>query len=141
MNTHFDWKKRVVSVANLEAMCERISGMSHRYWVESVSRSRVKVGYSNPNEYGSEDPMYAVFPCYPNGFEKDNPAVVLDMINCINDRDGYGYQAFDVLLDCPTLWRRNAEDKEWRSHKEIRDAGNDGRKDLPDTCTICDIKK
>ena len=142
MNTQFDWNKRVVALSNLEAMCERISGWSHRFEVTKVSRSRVHVTYSNPNEYGSPNPMTAVFPCYPATNESDNPAVVLDILRVVNDSwNGEGWQAFQQLLDCPTLWRGpvNGGDSGWRSHSEIRAAGSDNRIDLPDTCVKCDL--
>jgi hypothetical protein len=139
MKTQQDCKERVVALENLEAMCKRISGICHRYEVTKVSRSRVHVTYSNPDEYGYENPMTAVFPCYPSGWpdDKDNPRVVLDYLRVINDTwDGEGWQAFEQLRDCPTLWRG---EKGWRSHKQIREDGDDRRLDLPDTCVICDL--
>jgi len=113
MKTQFDWNKRVVSLDNLAAMCEHVSGVCHRYWIEKDSRSRVTVGYSNPDEYGSENPMFAVFPCYPSS---DQTAVVLDYLRIINDTwDGEGWQAFDLLIDCPRIWR-NPETGKWENH-------------------------
>lgn len=103
MNTQFDWNKRVVSLANLEAMCERVSGTCHTFTVSKVSRSRVYVEYSNPTEYGTPQPMTAIFPCYPAGW--DQVAIVLDIINVIHDNwHGEGWQAFAPLMDCPVLW-------------------------------------
>lgn len=122
MKTQFDSKVRVVSVENLKAMCERVSGVCHRYRVETVSRSRVKVSYSNPNEYGTEHPMIAVFPCYPSGSredDKENPCVVLEYLNVLGDNwDGEGWQAFEVLRDCPVIWRDPQNDK-WGTAEEI----------------------
>ena len=119
MKTQFDYQKRVVSLENLEAMCEHVSGTCHRYWVESVSRSRVKVGYSNPDEYANDRPMFAVFPCYPSGHDtvshEASPAIVLDFLNIIHDSwDGEGWQSFQILLDCPVLWR-NPNNNEWQA--------------------------
>lgn len=138
MKTQMDHKYRVVTVANLEAMCERISGVCHRFEVSKVSRSRVHVEYSNPNEYGTETPMTAVFPCYPGAFaDADNPYVVLDMVRVIGDTwDGEGWQAFTPLLDCPTLWRDPASET-WKTHAEI----GESPEPRVDTCTICDLHK
>lgn len=107
MKTQFDHSVRIVSLDNLEAMCKRVSGVCHRYRVVKASRSRVTVEYSNPDEYGAEHPMLAVFPCYPSTFEgSDNPAVVLEIMNVLHDNwDGEGWQAFDVLLSCEKLTR------------------------------------
>lgn len=143
MKTQFDHKVRIVSLANLCAMCERISGVSHVYQVSKVSRSRVHVTYSNPDEYGNPEPITAVFPCYPSTFEgHDNPAIVLDCVRIIGGRDEYDpIQKFWNLIECPTLWRLGAETNDWQSHAEIRAAGNDRRQGMPDTCTVCDLKE
>ena len=118
MKTQSDSKMRVVSLENLKAMCEERSGCyCHKYWIEKVSRSRVHVGYSNEDEYANSHPMYAVFPCYPNGFQdnKDNPNVVLDFLNIVHDyEDGEGWQNFTYLLDCPVLWR-DPENDTWKA--------------------------
>ena len=108
MKTQSDSKVRVVSLTNLEAMCEHVSIMCHKYSVSKVSRSRVHVEYSNPNEYGSDRPIYAVFPCIPSG-DKDNPQVVLEFVNVLegNDRslNGEGWQSFVCIQDCPIMFR------------------------------------
>lgn len=124
MKTQFDFRKRVVSLENLRAMCERVSGVCHNYTVVKVSRSRVHVEYSNPTEYGTPQPMTAVFPCYPSGYEDDNQAVVLDIMRVIGDNwGGEGWQAFDCLIACPTLWR-DPQTGKWETEKEIRDRQN-----------------
>lgn len=102
MQTQSDSKVRVVSLSNLEAMCEQISGTCHKYRVSKVSRSRVHVEYSNPSEYGSPRPIYAVFPCYGEN-------VVLDYLNVLEGNDkglqGEGWQSFEQLRDCPVMFR------------------------------------
>lgn len=109
MKTQFDRLERVVSVENLKAMCAHVSGTCRTYKVTSVSRSRVHVTYSNPDEYGQDHPMTAVYPCYPsnapaNPDDADNPCVVLDILRVLNDNwDGEGWQAFDLLHCCPSL--------------------------------------
>lgn len=119
MKSQFDHKERVVSLENLTAMCEQVSSVCHRYWIESVSSNRVKVGYSNPDEWGSNHPMIAIFPAYPSAFDKnDNPCVVLDILDVKYDNwDGEGWQAFQSLLDCPVLWR-NPVTEEWQEEKK-----------------------
>ena len=63
MKTQSDQKVRVVSLTNLEAMCNRVSGvMCHRFKVTKVSRSRVHVTYSNEDEWATAHPMIAVYP-------------------------------------------------------------------------------
>lgn len=101
----FDWKKRVVSLNNLRAMCARISGMCHRFTVESVGAHSVRVSYSNPDEYGNAEPVTAVFPAYlVKNFGTKETAVVLDAITYLHDRDE-AWQAFEQLYGCPELFR------------------------------------
>lgn len=114
MPTQFDHSVRVVSLDNLRAMCERVSGMAHRFDVVKVSRSRVHVEYSNPDEYGRARPVTAIYPCYPSSFDStnDNPAIVLDMLRCFDPEkiwDGDAWQCFELLHECPTLWRSPAQ--------------------------------
>ena len=91
---------RVVSLDNLVAMCEAASGTCHRYWIEKVSRSRVHVGYSNPDEYGGDAPMYAILPCFPSGWpgDADNPRVLIRCMRVVGDSwTGEGWQAFEPV--------------------------------------------
>jgi hypothetical protein len=108
METWSDSKIRVVSLNVLENMCRDVSGMCHRYQVSKVTANRVYVEYSNPDEYGNEYPMTAVFPlyvCQPGKISE----VVLTFINIIHDYDdGEGWQNFQILLDCPS---RNPNEK------------------------------
>ena len=101
MKTHEDSVYRVVSLDNLAAMCEEASGFCHRYWIEKASRSRVHVGYSNPDEYGNEAPMYAVLPCFPSPWgdrDADNPRVLIHCMRVIGDSwNGEGWQAFEAV--------------------------------------------
>lgn len=133
MRTQADMTVRVVAVSNLEAMCERISSTCHSFDVTKVSRSRVHVEYSNPDEFrecpfwdhsvpfvGNENPMTAVFPCYPNPFDAENPYVILDITRVINDTwHGEGWQAFQELIDCPQLYRSRPDANDWKTREEI----------------------
>jgi len=107
MKTQFDNSVRIVSLENLRAMCEKVSGICHRYEIESVSANRVKVSYSNPDEYGHSSPMVASFPCYPcDDTDKEQRAVILEILRVTGDNwGGEGWQAFHPLLDCPELSR------------------------------------
>lgn len=114
-----DTRTRTVALSNLEAMCDRISGICHTYTVTKVSRSRVHVTYSNPDEYGTPNPVTAVYPCYPSS-DPETPTVVLDMLRTLGGTDSEDWQSFEQLQECPTLWRR--PDGRWRSHADmIRD--------------------
>lgn len=123
LKAQFDSKVRVVSVENLRAMCKRMSSIAHTYEVTQVSKSRVHVTYSNPSEYGTPNPMTAVFPCYPldvRDKESDNHAVVLEYLRIINDHEGgEGWQDFEELRDCPQLWRA-PQDGKWYTEAEAK---------------------
>lgn len=122
MQTQFDYAIRTVSLPNLQAMCERISGTCHRFAVTKVSRSRVHVEYSNPDEYGNESPMTAVFACYPSGFGPENIAIPMEILRVINDsEDGEGWQNFEPLTGCEPLYAKldNKKFHSWRTKEEI----------------------
>lgn len=116
--TQMDTRERVVALSNLEAMCERISATCHRFSVVKVTPHSVHVEYSNPNEYGSESPVTAIYPAFKNTFDgADNPFVVLHAIRYVNDRDE-AWQAFLQLTDCEPLHRVTWEG-EWKTRFEI----------------------
>jgi hypothetical protein len=121
MKTQQDNDVRMVALENLKAMCERASGTCHRYWIEKVTRSRVWVGYSNPNEYGTEQPFYAVFPSYPSSWreDEDNPRVVLDCLRIVGGGDHGSIDDFYIITDGPHLWR-NPLDNTWKTVDEIK---------------------
>jgi hypothetical protein len=114
----FDQNPRWVSINNLRAMCERVSGcVCHQFKVEKITPRFIYVSYSNENEYATPNPMIAVFPRLD--FHKGEIGAVLEYHNIINDSwDGEGWQAFEAIRDCPKLWR-NLEDGIWRTEKEI----------------------
>lgn len=115
-----DQQVRVVALTNLTAMCERASGVCHSYHVVKVTSNRVHVEYSNPDEYGTANPQTAIFPCYPNPWgEKDNPFVVLEFVNILNDQDDDAWQSFDLLRNQEPLFRCNPDTNEWKTRGEI----------------------
>lgn len=117
-----DSQVRIVALANLTAMVDHVTtGPCHRYRIEKVTRTRVYVSYSNPDEYGNDHPMVAVFPCLP-AWSRDDPKnvrVVLDVLRVQFDNwRGEGWQAFLPLLDCPKLWR--GFDGVWRVDEKVQ---------------------
>lgn len=132
MLTQSDSKTRVVSLSNLRAMCDRVSGVCHRYDVIKVSRSRAHIQYSNPDEYGSGRPIVAVCAVIPGHGSEDrrvvngaevNPRIILDPITYLtgNDPEIYDpYQSFIPILDCPSLWRSGPYAADWHTHSEVR---------------------
>jgi hypothetical protein len=62
-------KPRLIEVNTLKAMAKVQSGMAHRYTVERTSDHRVRVTYSNPDEWGSEHPITAFYPCFKGVFD------------------------------------------------------------------------
>ncbi len=114
MKTQQDNPVRMLALDNLRAMCEEASGTCHRYWIEKVSRSRVHVGYSNPDEWANENPMYLVLPSFPSPWPEDkgNPRVLVEPMRVINDTwDGEGHQAFDPLWD---LYATRGTGDDWK---------------------------
>ena len=99
-------------------MCDRISGICHKFSVVKVAPHRVLVQYSNPNEYGSDNPVIAHYPCYPSGFDSETPIVVLSAVRYTNDKDE-AWQAFEQLTDCQQLWR-GQDGRAWQTEYEIR---------------------
>ena len=118
MKIQSDSDVRIVALTNLVAMCDRISGICHKFSVVKVSPHRVLVEYSNPDEYGRYDPVIAHYPCFPSGFDSETPLVVLSAVRYSNGEDE-AWQAFGDLTDCPQLWR-DQDGKAWRTEYEIR---------------------
>lgn len=116
--TQFDGAERVVALSNLEAMCDRVSGTCRCFSVVKVTTNSVHVQYSNPNEYGSESPVTAIYPTFRNQFDgADNPFVVLHATNYLNDKNE-AWQSFCQLTDCEPLYRVTWEG-EWKTRFEI----------------------
>ena len=122
MRTQQDHRVRVVALANLIALCERASGTCHRFEVSKVTRSRVHVTYSNPDEYGYERPVTAVFPCYPSTWQGDeqNPRVILgEMLRTIGGTDSEDWQYFDPIVAGLPLYRDGGMTSSWRNRIDI----------------------
>jgi hypothetical protein len=123
--TQADLELRTVSLANLLAICDRQSGVTHRYEVDRTSRDRLALIYSNPDEYGAEVPIYCYLPLIPNPFEAANPWVVLHVVTLRggrdkDDREGACQTVSDVVFTCEKLYRTKAKADDWRTEVEIR---------------------
>ncbi len=55
---------RLVELYTLMATANQQSGTCHRYIVERTSNHRVRVTYSNPDEYACDNPITAYYPCF-----------------------------------------------------------------------------
>lgn len=110
-------------------MCDRVSGTCHRYSVGEIGGGRVvEVEYSNPDEWGSEHPFSAVFPVLRDLYGKGAHGVVLHIHDTRREPrnlGGEGWQSFDVLRDCPELFRHPVHG--WGTREEI-DAAMDAAK-------------
>ena len=91
-------KSAIVDLDTLRRVLENNSGMCHKYEVGNVSKHRVKVGYSNPDEYGNDNWTYAIFPRYTwRAFGQVTTIVVLEIIGMVNDPEDYLWQCFDFI--------------------------------------------
>ena len=94
---------KIVDIDTLRKVLEDNSGMCHRYKVANVSKHRVKVGYSNPDEYAVDNWTYAILPCYTwRAFGRVTTVVVLEIIGMVNDPDDVLWQCFDFLKEIVT---------------------------------------
>lgn len=118
MRTQFDHIVRVVALSNLEAMCQRISGVCHKFEVVKCGPNTCHVQYSNPDEYGSPEPITAVYPCYK---AHDGFAVVLEAskYHGCTGKNEEAWQAFSQLTDCPQLWNKGPDSSDWATTYEI----------------------
>ena len=122
--TQFDNKVRIVSLNNLRAMCERVSGSyCHSFSVTKTTAHSVSVSYSNENEHAVARPFLMVFRAYQTkeAWGRTDTFVILDPARTVHetpDHGGEGWQCFQILLDCPTLWR-DPTDERWKTREEI----------------------
>ena len=57
-------KWAVIDRIALDYALDQASGVAHRYWVERESANRITLGYSNPDEYGNEEPVFVRYPTF-----------------------------------------------------------------------------
>lgn len=121
---------RVVSLANLRAMCARVSGMSHRFTAE-ITKNRCTLEYSNPDEYGSPCPITWRLPLLRSR-DLDNPDVILHVSSEAggrgpDDRES-AFQGIEAeIFSGPRLWRDPTSGK-WRTaHETAKASAEAGR--------------
>lgn len=124
LRTQGDFKQRVVTLANLLAMCEAGSGITHMFYpAGDASEHRVSVGYSNPDEYGHDAPVFFYLPSWPNPFERENPYVALTVTHSTGGRDTFdkeaAFQSFDAaVLSADELFRSGEYTSDWNTREE-----------------------
>lgn len=116
--TQSDSRVRMVGLANLAAMCEYVSGVCHRFTMDEPSKSArfVRVTYSNPDEYGSDRPVTALYPLVRDCHGKGEHTALLMIHSVINASDSEDWQAFGAVEDCASLWR-DPVSGEWKESK------------------------
>lgn len=116
--TQSDSRVRMVGLANLAAMCKYVSGVCHRFWMDKPSKSArfVRVTYSNPDEYGKDRPVTALYPLVRDCHGKGEHTAILLIHSVINASDSEDWQYFSAVEDCASLWRDPASN-EWKKSK------------------------
>ena len=118
MKPYTDHLRRVVSFEVLDAMCEKVSGVVHTYRPVKLTERYCYIRFSNPDEYGFENPVTAVYPAYRMGIVGQTMiCVVLDPVRIINDVENVVGEAFDRLTGCPTM-HRHPKTGEWHTAEE-----------------------
>lgn len=113
---------RAVTLANLQAMCERASGMAHTYSVE-MRRTVCELTYSNPDEYGNPNPYTVRLPVIRNEFERENPYVLFTVQSEYGGGDEHGREACfqtieSEIFDGAELFRK-PDSGEWLTRAEF----------------------
>jgi hypothetical protein len=87
------------SFAVLEATCKLSSGVTRRFELWQHGKNRVRIYYSNPDEYGNEFPIWGEYPVVFDKFVND--LVVFDyLLRVGGGRDKYDKDSYvDVVLD------------------------------------------
>lgn len=130
--SQFDGSARVVALSNLRALCERASGICHRYWIEEPKRLRVgayvRVWYSNPNQYGAERPFCREYPIVSilQGVVRLDATPMIGIGSILAGRTrkepkdlyGEGWQCFNPIEYGPELFRSGPDGK-WETRAEI----------------------
>lgn len=99
-----------MTITEIAQVCRAISGTCHRYKIESVTRSRVKISYSNPNEYGSERPIFAYYPIVLYQANNDQGTIACLEFGHYTGA-GEDWQAFYAITCARVEW--NKEREQW----------------------------
>lgn len=129
MEPYFAGKTRVVSLDVLEKLCAMFSGMTHTFEASQTSPNRVRVYYSNPDEYGNPRQIEAHFPCWKGSFGL--VYVALDIVRILGTSDEEAYQFFDVLINWDYIFRnpktgeiKTYSEEEYQKVMKEKGAGN-----------------
>lgn len=118
----FDNRHRIVSLANLDAMCKRAGGvMCHSYKMDDPTATRVRVWYSNEDEWAGAHPICADFPLVPIF---GGVGVLMEFVYVSKGKGdgswhGEEWQAFTPLMDCPELFRVSSDSDVWETREAI----------------------
>jgi len=113
-NDPYDSKMRVVSISNLEAMCEEVSGcMCRKFGIGDVRDHSVEVYFTNEDDCAFNHTISAVFPLFED--ERGNCYVILSALAMRTDFEKESeedsrieesdYGAFQELLEAPKMER------------------------------------
>ncbi len=110
---------RTCDLSELNAICEHESGMCHRYSVAQTSSRYVTLTYSNPNEYGTDQPIACKLPIIERmratlGMSDADRLVIVALTVPADTRivgwsaagmfdDDEAFQAFSPILDHPGM--------------------------------------
>lgn len=104
------YKLKGMTITELAMVCKHASGICHRYKIENVTPKRVKISYSNPDEYGYERPIYAYFPIVHYSKNNDQGTIACLEFGHFTGKD-LEYQAFDQIRFASVNW--NKEKQNW----------------------------
>lgn len=92
-----------IELASLAAWCKTQSGVCHRYTVERTSDHRVLATYSNPDEYGYDNPISCYLPCFWDGRAWWVVLTPTSYRNVGEDWEYDPHQAFQVIWDAEAV--------------------------------------
>lgn len=115
MKLIYNARQQVVSDNYLQAMLHHVSGFAHRYWVERMTPNYCTIAYSNPDEYGTEVPVFLAFPVFRD--IAGHTLIVLYPGRVTHgrnpeDRDAAADMMCEAIMNVPDLFR-NPSDGEW----------------------------
>lgn len=113
-----DMNVRLIELNTLIAMAKVQSGMAHRYHIEKTSNHRVRVTYSNPDEWGHEYPLTAFFPCFKGDFS--TWWVVIQITKVEGGRDEWERDNAEQLFFWMDINEKSDPNKLLEKHEVVR---------------------
>ena len=102
------YQLKAMTITEIATVCRAISGVCHVYKIEKVTRRRVCVSYSNPNEYGTPRPIRAYFPIVLFTPNNDQQTIAcLEFAHYAGAGDDW--QAFHALTCARVEWDKARE--------------------------------